>query len=77
MLKKSTADAIKTASKRAIQKTAKATSDLINNKITDKITSVSKTYSAENSKKSYSDDEIEALKKDTYIQRKGNKLMMN
>ena len=39
------------------------TGDLINNKITDKITSVSKTYSAENSKKSYSDDEIEALKK--------------
>ena len=77
MLKKSTADAIKTASKRAIQKTAKATGDLINNKITDKMTSVSKTYSAENSKKSYSDDEIEALKKDTYIQRKGNKLMMN
>ena len=77
MLKKSTADAIKTASKRAIQKTAKATGDLINNKITDKITSVSKTYSAENSKKSYADDEIEALKKDTYIQRKGNKLMMN
>ena len=40
--KKSTADAIKTASKRAIQKTAEATGDLIGNKIADKITSVSK-----------------------------------
>ena len=41
-VKKSTTDAIKTASKRAIQKTAEATGDLIGNKIDDKITSVSK-----------------------------------
>ena len=40
--KKYTADAIKTASKRAIQKTTEATGDLIGNKIADKITSVSK-----------------------------------
>ena len=40
--KKSTADAIKTASKRAIQKTTEATGDLVGNKIADKITSVSK-----------------------------------
>ena len=40
--KTSTIDAIKTASKRAIQKTAQATGDLIGNKIVDKITSVSK-----------------------------------
>ena len=33
---------MKTASKRAIQKTAEATGDLIGNKIADKITSVSK-----------------------------------
>ena len=38
----STADVIKTASKRAIQKTAEATGDLIGNKIADKIISVSK-----------------------------------
>ena len=44
--KKITTDAIKTASKRAIQKTAEATGDLIGNKITDKITSVSKKKSA-------------------------------
>ena len=40
--KKSTTDAIKTASKRAIQKAAEATGDLIGNKIADKVTSVSK-----------------------------------
>ena len=40
--KKSTKDAIKTTSKRGIQKTAEATSNLIGNKIADKITSVSK-----------------------------------
>ena len=40
-VKVATTDAIKTASKRAIQKTAEATGDLIGNKIVDKITSVS------------------------------------
>ena len=40
--KKSATDAIKTASKRAIQKTAEATGDLVGNKTADKITSVSK-----------------------------------
>ena len=39
---KSTMDPIKADSKRAIQKTEEATSDLICNKIADKITSVSK-----------------------------------
>ena len=39
--KKSAADEIKTASKRAIEKTAKATGDLIGNKMADKITSTS------------------------------------
>ena len=38
----STAEAIRTTSKRAIQKTAKATGHLIGNKIADKIASVSK-----------------------------------
>ena len=44
--KKSTADAIKTASKRAIQKTAKETGDLIGNKTADDITSVSKSLAS-------------------------------
>ena len=39
---KPTLDAIKTASKRAVQKTAEATGNLIGNKIADKITSLSK-----------------------------------
>ena len=39
--KKSTTDAIKTASKRAIQKTAELTGDLIGSKIADETTSVS------------------------------------
>ena len=39
--KKSATDGIKTASKRAVQKTAEAISDLEGNKIADKITSVS------------------------------------
>ena len=38
--KKDTTDAIKTASKRAIQKTAEATGDLIGNKIAEKITNI-------------------------------------
>ena len=47
-LKTSATDAIKTASKRAIQKTVEATGDLIGNKIADKITSVSKKKSNNN-----------------------------
>ena len=60
--KKSTTDAIKTASKRAIQKTADATADFIGNKIADKITSVSKKPS--NDKQNNNKDvEITAQKK--------------
>ena len=57
--KKSTTDAIKTASKRAIQKTAEATGDLIGNKIADKITSVSKKKSTTelHSKQLHNNDE--------------------
>ena len=40
--KRSAADALKIASKRAIQKTAEATGVLVGNKIADKITSISK-----------------------------------
>ena len=47
-------DAIKTASKRAIQKTAEATGDLIGHKIADKITSFQK----KSSRYSQNDDEI-------------------
>ena len=49
LAKKSTADPINTASKTAIQKTAKVTDDLIGNKIADKIRSVSKKSAKESS----------------------------
>ena len=52
--KKSTTDAIKTASKRAIQKTAEAAGDLIDNKIADKFTTISK-----NSSKALQNNETE------------------
>ena len=67
--KKSTTDAIKIASKRAIQKTAEATGDLIGNKIADKITSTWKYpkefHSQSTSKEMYSktnENEIEIPK---------------
>ena len=63
--KKSTTDTIKTASKRAIQKTAAVTGDLIGNKIADKITSVSK-----KSPKELQNDEMEAPKKEHISRRK-------
>ena len=54
--KKSTTDAIKTVSKRVIQKTAEATGDLIGNKIADKITSVSKKKSNNNNNYNYNNN---------------------
>ena len=75
--KKFTTDAIKTASKRAIQKTAEATGDLIGNKTANKITSVSKKSSADlHSKNDDANNEIEAPKK-RYISPEDNKLLMN
>ena len=46
--KQSAADALKTSSKGVIQKTAEATSDLIGNKIANKITMVSKNLQQNN-----------------------------
>ena len=53
-------DAIKAVSKRAIQKTAEETGDLIGNKNTDKITSVSKNFPKE--LQSQNEDKIEIPK---------------
>ena len=44
-------DAVKTASKRIVQKTAEATGDLIGNKIADKITSIGKPKEKEKTSK--------------------------
>ena len=79
---KSTTDAIKTALKKAIQKIAAATGDLIGNKTTDKITSVSKEKTAkelhnDDETKEEEDLEIITHKKDIYLQKKENKLLMN
>ena len=66
--KKFATDAIKTASNRAIQKTAEATGDLTGNKIADKITSVPK-----NSTKKLPNDETEVdVEKATTKKRKIN-----
>ena len=76
--KKSTADAIEIPSKRVIQKTAEATSDLIGNKIADKIASVlKKSNNNNNNKKKNNDVELTAHKKDKYLQKKENKLLIN
>ena len=63
--KKPTADAIKTASKRAIQKTAGEPGYLIGNKIADKITSISKKPSKElhNNDETEEDAELATPKK--------------
>ena len=55
--KQSATGSLKTATKRAIQKTAEATGDLIGNKIADKITRISKILPQNNSER----DEEEIL----------------
>ena len=59
--KKSATDAIKTASKRAIQKTTEATGDLARNKIANKITSFSKKSTQKSTKELPTTDEDEEL----------------
>ena len=74
-----TTDAIKTASKRAIQKIGEATGDLISNKISDKKTSVSiKSAELRSTRNDDTNNETEVPKKThTYLQKKDNKLSMN
>ena len=67
--KKSTTDAIKTTSKRAIQKTAVATGDLIVNKIAHKVTGLHSKKPNNNNE----DVEFTTHKNDTYLQEKENK----
>ena len=56
--KKSATEALKTASRRAIQKTAEATRHLIGNKIADKITSVSTELHSKKSPKELHSNEL-------------------
>ena len=74
--KKSATNAIKTTSKRAIQKTAEATGDLVGNKIADKITSASKKSRNEEIQSHEVNNEI-SKERDIFLQKKGNKLLMN
>ena len=72
--KKSATDAIKIASKIAIQKTAEATGDLVGNKIADKITSVSKKKSYNKNNDDDDDDDAElTTHKKRYISPKERK----
>ena len=73
--KKSAVDAVKTTSKRAIQKTAEATGDLIGNKIADKITNASK--KSNNNNNDDDDEKLTTYKKYIYLQKKENKSLMN
>ena len=73
--KKSPADAIKTASKRAIEKTAEATGYLVGTKIADKSKCASKKSRNEEIQSNEVNDEIP--KRDVFLQKKGNKLLMN
>ena len=91
--KKSATDAIKTASKRAIQKTAEAIGGLIGNKIADKITAkpstagpslkgVSKDVTSASKNhlmKKYSQMKLimKYRKRDIFLQKKDKKLLMN
>ena len=68
--KKSTTDAIKTASKKAIQKTAEATGHLIGNKIADKITIVSKKKSNNNNNNNNNNNVELATHKKIHITRR-------
>ena len=64
--KKSATDALKIAGKRAIQKTAEATGDLVGNKIADKITSYSK-KSPDHSTELNSNESNNEIPKQKYI----------
>ena len=64
--KQSGADALKTSSKRIIQKTVEANSDLIGNKITNKITKVSK-YPKQNNSEAVTNENDKEIPKERYI----------
>ena len=73
--KQSATDALETASKRAIQKTAEATGDLIGDNTDDKITKFSRSLQQSSSGAGESETEI-PKKACTYLQKRDNKLLM-
>ena len=72
--KKSAADALKIADKRAIQKTAEASGDLVGNFIADKITNTKKSQQVNHTQMWLT---IKYQKKDIYLHKKCKKLLMN
>ena len=71
-------DAIKTASKRAIQKTAEATGDLVGNKIADKVTSASKkSLKKPHDQELHSNEVNKEISKERYISPKGRQQIID
>ena len=77
LLKKFETDALETSPKRVIQKTTEATTDLIGNKIANRITKVSKNLQQSNSETVIIEHDREIPKVRRYIsQAKDKKLLM-
>ena len=74
---RSATNAFRTSSKRVIQKTAEASGGLIGNKIANRITKVSKNSQQNNLKTIKKQQEKEILKKDTNLQKRDKKVLMN
>ena len=76
MLKKSATDALKTSSKRVIQKTAETTGDLIGNRIANIITKVLKN-SQQNNSETVTKKNYKEIPKERYISPEDKKLLTN
>ena len=74
---RSATNAFRTSSKRVIQKTAEASGGLIGNKIANRITKVSKNSQQNNLKTIKKQQKKEILKKDTNLQKRDKKVLMN
>ena len=71
LLKKAATDALKTADKRAIQKTAEPSGDLVGNFIADKTTSISKKQQVNHTEMQVA---MKYQKKDIYLHKKDKKI---
>ena len=76
-VKQSATDALKTSSKRVIQKTSEATGDSIGNKIANKITQTKKVHEQIIQRPLSMSMIKKNQKKDVYLQKKDKKLLMN
>ena len=74
--KQSTTDALKTSSKRLIQKTTEATCDLTDNKVANRITKFSRSSPQINSETITNEHDKKYLNKDIYLQKENRKLLM-